>query len=86
MLGLWSGQIPEWAAVAGFTDAETGTVFDLLQRRDAARQKKNFTEADRIRDGLAAAGVQVVDTPEGPVPEKLPTFNVNALDQVWAGQ
>jgi cysteinyl-tRNA synthetase len=86
MLGFWSGRIPDWAAVAGFTDAETGTVYDLLQRRDIARQNKDFAEADRIRDGLAAAGVRVLDTPDGPVTEKLPSFDANALDRVWGGQ
>lgn len=85
MLGLWPGKVPEWAVVRGFSDAETGTIYDLLQRRDDARREKNFVEADRIRDGLQRAGIKVVDTPEGPVPERLPNFDAKILDQVWGG-
>ncbi len=37
----------------------------LLAQRDAARAKKDWAEADRIRDALAAEGVEIVDSPEG---------------------
>lgn len=37
-----------------------------LAEREAARRRKDFAEADRIRDELAAEGVRVIDTPEGP--------------------
>jgi cysteinyl-tRNA synthetase len=86
IFGLWSGSIPDWAVVPGFSDAEIGVVSDLLQRRDAARRQGNYSEADRIRDGLVQAGVKVVDSPDGPMPEKTQTFDVNILDQVWGGQ
>ncbi|QYX57409.1 cysteine--tRNA ligase [Roseovarius sp. SCSIO 43702] len=85
MLGLWPGAIPKWAEIEGFTDAETGTISHLIQRRETARKKKDFAEADRIRDGLARAGVKVVDTPEGAEFEKLPNYDVNVLDEVWGG-
>ncbi len=38
----------------------------LAQAREAARERKNWHEADRIRDELAAQGWQVNDTPDGP--------------------
>jgi cysteinyl-tRNA synthetase len=38
----------------------------LLEARQSARARKDFTESDRIRDALAAAGVVVEDTPDGP--------------------
>ena len=38
----------------------------MLDARQAARERKDFTEADRVRDALAAAGVIVEDTPAGP--------------------
>ena len=85
-LGLWSGSVPEWAKVTGFTDAETGLLHDLAQMRDQARKAKNFAEADRIRDGLVRAGVSVRDTADGPVFEPLPNFDVNELDKVWGGE
>lgn len=36
-------------------------VQDALQRRATARAEKNWAEADRLRDTLAAAGIQVAD-------------------------
>ena len=38
----------------------------LLQEREEARAAKDFATADRIRDELAAEGVELIDTPEGP--------------------
>jgi cysteinyl-tRNA synthetase len=38
----------------------------VLTQRVAARERKDFTAADQIRDQLAAAGVVVEDTPSGP--------------------
>ena len=38
----------------------------LVAQREAARQRRDFSESDRIRDLLAAEGVTVEDTPGGP--------------------
>jgi cysteinyl-tRNA synthetase len=38
----------------------------LVAEREAARQAKDFANADRIRDALASEGVEIVDTPAGP--------------------
>jgi cysteinyl-tRNA synthetase len=38
----------------------------LVQQREEARAVKNFGEADRIREELAAEGIVIEDTPEGP--------------------
>jgi hypothetical protein len=37
----------------------------LLDRRDAARNARDWPAADAVRDGLAALGVHVRDTPDG---------------------
>ncbi|SUE16472.1 cysteinyl-tRNA synthetase [Rhodococcus gordoniae] len=37
-----------------------------LERRTTARVEKNWAVADEVRDRLAAAGVEVTDTPNGP--------------------
>ncbi len=59
----------------GFADAvapggdDTGSdtrVDGLVAEREAARAAKDFATADRIRDELAAEGVEIVDTPAGP--------------------
>ena len=39
----------------------------LVAERQAAREAKDFATSDRIRDELAAEGVDIVDTGEGPV-------------------
>lgn len=38
----------------------------LLAEREAARAAKDWATADRIRDELAAQGLEIVDTPDGP--------------------
>jgi cysteinyl-tRNA synthetase len=40
-------------------------VDQLIDRRQAARAERDYAEADRIRDQLAAAGVSIEDTPGG---------------------
>ena len=54
----------EFAVIAedGAEDAEITA--KILARRDA-KKAKNFAEADRIRDELAAAGIEVTDIPNG---------------------
>ena len=39
---------------------------DLVQRREAARRRRDWREADRISAELAAEGVALEDTPQGP--------------------
>jgi len=46
-------------------DLDTAWVEDLVSQRQVARQEKNYAESDRLRDELQAAGVTVVDLPNG---------------------
>jgi cysteinyl-tRNA synthetase len=62
--------LDEWDQVLGFirppeetADPEAVTMLELRQQ---ARQNRNWTEADRLRDELAARGWVVQDTPQGP--------------------
>jgi cysteinyl-tRNA synthetase len=41
-------------------------VGDMLRERQRARERRDFAAADAVRDRLAAAGIAVEDTPEGP--------------------
>jgi cysteinyl-tRNA synthetase len=43
-----------------------GWIVDLASRRDEARAARDYAEADRLRDEIAAAGWQVRDGPRGP--------------------
>ena len=42
-------------------------VAGLVRERQEARAAKDLARSDAARDGLAALGVEVRDTPEGPV-------------------
>jgi cysteinyl-tRNA synthetase len=55
----------QFQVVCGGTDAQS-TIEALLAHREEARRSRDFSVADGIRDGLAAAGVEVEDTPSGP--------------------
>ena len=44
-----------------------GAMEIVLESRRKAREEKNWAESDRIRDRLAASGITVKDTKEGPV-------------------
>ena len=41
-------------------------VASLLEQRARARAEKDFAAADAVRDSLAAAGISITDTPDGP--------------------
>jgi cysteinyl-tRNA synthetase len=60
---------PQWAAGGGdgrLTQVTDGLVQLALEQRQAARARKDYAAADAVRDQLAALGVQVEDTPQGP--------------------
>jgi cysteinyl-tRNA synthetase len=43
-----------------------GLIAALLEQREAARVRKDFAAADAIRDRIAALGITIEDTPNGP--------------------
>lgn len=47
-------------------DALEATIDVALKQRQAARERKDFAASDAIRDGLAAVGIAIEDTPQGP--------------------
>ena len=57
-------------ASAGSSDDMTaaldGTIKLALEQRTAARERKDFAASDAIRDGLAALGITIEDTAQGP--------------------
>ena len=46
--------------------AVDGLIALLLEQREAARVRKDFAAADSIRDRIAAMGISIEDTPNGP--------------------
>ncbi|MFW0874657.1 cysteine--tRNA ligase [Rhodococcoides corynebacterioides] len=61
---------PHWRGSGTDTSAEHAAlgalVADDLDLRATAKAAKDWATADRIRDRLACAGVQITDTPDGP--------------------
>ena len=67
-------QAAETAAAAAAKEAELAAaaadpfvaeILQLIEERKAAKKAKNFAEADRIRDYLAAKNVTLIDTAQG---------------------
>jgi cysteinyl-tRNA synthetase len=54
----------DFAVIAEDGEPDAGIEAKILARRDA-KKAKNFAEADRIRDELKAAGIEVTDIPNG---------------------
>jgi cysteinyl-tRNA synthetase len=64
VLGL--DPVAQWPEAAGDLTATVGALVEIaLEARSAARARKDFAEADTIRDRLTAAGVVVEDTAGG---------------------
>jgi cysteinyl-tRNA synthetase len=60
---------PNWNAGGSSAAADQALgvlVGALLDQRQAARAAKDYAAADAARDQLAAAGIEVEDTPQGP--------------------
>jgi cysteinyl-tRNA synthetase len=62
---------PAWPSAGHSDDARLSAAVDslvagLLADRTEARAAKDWARADAIRDTIAAAGIDVEDTPDGP--------------------
>jgi cysteinyl-tRNA synthetase len=66
VLGLAPGDFATGGDHGRLRDVIGGLVPAMLEAREVARARKDFAEADRIRDALAGSGVVLEDTPAGP--------------------
>jgi cysteinyl-tRNA synthetase len=65
-LGIWKGETTNEIYGYGYDSGPSESdVRPLIDARNAARKAKNFAEADRIRDELAAMGVVLKDSKDG---------------------
>jgi cysteinyl-tRNA synthetase len=78
-LGVWNGENSNEIYSYGY-DVRSGPsesdVRPLIVARNAARKAKNFKEADRIRDELAAMGIELKDAKDPKTGELVTTWEV----------
>jgi cysteinyl-tRNA synthetase len=65
ILGLLAADPAAWFQATEVHGLTADAVEGLLAQRLAARKSKDFTAADRLRDELVAAGIVILDGPEG---------------------
>jgi len=83
-LGLLTDALGGWDVAVTADPATAARIDGLLAARTAARKARDFARADAIRDGLAAAGVEVKDTPDGPEWSLTPGFDGQKLAELEA--
>ncbi len=72
ILGLLEPELGGWTAP--IPDEAQRRISGMIEMRNAARRRRDFHEADRLRDRLAELGIQVKDTPDGTVVAKMNMF------------
>ena len=79
-LGLFDQRTPTWATQSPLDPETTILIEKLLDERAVARQNKDFARADELRDGIAAAGVIVMDSAQGSTWDVAPDFDRTRLE------
>ncbi len=72
---IWQHALDASAASPEEADKPSRQVMELVREREAARQRKDWQEADRLRKEISAGGWQVQDTPDGPRLEQIQAGN-----------
>ncbi len=65
LLGLLETDPDTWFTRGASTDSQSEEIEALVTRREEARARRDFREADEIRDRLAAMGVAIEDGADG---------------------
>jgi cysteinyl-tRNA synthetase len=65
LLGVLQHSPEEWTALRRGVVDDVDEIDELVNARNAARARKDFQEADRVRDALAERGIVLEDGPDG---------------------
>lgn len=65
LMGLLQSEPAEWFAGESDQGLDAAAIESLIDKRKAAREARDFAEADRIRDQLAGEGIAIEDGPDG---------------------
>ena len=64
LMGLLEGDAESWFR-GGASEGDAARVVDRIAARVAARKRRDYAEADRIRDELREQGIELEDRPDG---------------------
>ncbi len=79
LLGLLGDDMGDWNRPEPLSRQYDSMIGRLVQERQSARMRKDFAAADRLRDRLHAAGVELMDSAEGTVWQCGPNFDPERL-------
>jgi cysteinyl-tRNA synthetase len=65
LLGLLQHSAEQWAIIRHGVVDDADEIDELVKARNAARGRKDFAEADRVRDVLGERGIVLEDGPDG---------------------
>ena len=80
LLGLLGDEIDDWVRPDPRAKRYDSMIDGLVRERQSARSRKDFAEADRLRDRLHAAGVELMDSGEGTAWQRGPNFDPERLE------
>ena len=76
LIGLLQDGPAAWAPAASSRAVDKAKVERLVAERLEARKARNFAESDRLRDALAAMGVQLKDGKDAATGEAVTTWEI----------
>ncbi len=68
ILGILQNSPDKWLGIGQTSDSiDSSKIDSLIEERKLARESKDFSRADEIRNELAAMGIEIEDTPKGTI-------------------
>jgi len=71
LFGILQETPDNWLGYKNDGDVDINNIERLLSERQTARKERNFSRADEIRDELKNQGIEIEDTPKGPIWRKI---------------